>query len=45
MKLTDVKSATYIDFHKENNKKDPKFEIGDHVRISKYKCSLNICCQ
>ena len=33
----DVKSNTYIDFGTENNEKDPKFEIGDHVRISKYK--------
>ena len=24
----------------EDNKKDPKFEIGDHVRISKYKTLL-----
>ena len=27
----------YIDFDKENNKEDPEFEVGDHVRISKYK--------
>ena len=32
----DVKSSTYIDFSKYNNK-DPKFEDGDHVRILKYK--------
>ena len=37
MKSVDVKSSTYIDFDKENDKKDPKFEVGDHVRISKYK--------
>ena len=37
MKLVDVKSNTHIDFNKENNKEDPKFEAGDHVRISKYK--------
>ena len=37
MKLVDVKSNTHIDFNKENNKEDPKFEGGDHVRISKYK--------
>ena len=37
MKLVDVKSNTHIDFNKENNKEDPKFEVGDHVRISKYK--------
>ena len=33
----DVKSNTYIDFDKKNNKEDPKFNVGDHVRISKYK--------
>ena len=37
MKSVDVKSSTYIDFNKENNKKDPKFEVGDHVKLSKYK--------
>ena len=31
------KDNTYIDFEKEVNNKDPKFTIGDHVRISKYK--------
>ena len=33
MKPADVKSITYIDFKKENNKEDPKFKIGNHVRI------------
>ena len=37
MKLVDVKDNTYIDFEKEVNNKDPKFKIGDHVRICKYK--------
>ena len=37
MKPIDVKDNTYIDFEKEVNDKDPKFKIGDHVRISKYK--------
>ena len=27
----------YIDFGKEVNYNDPKFKVGDHVRISKYK--------
>ena len=31
-----VKSNTYIDSSKENNRKDLKFKIGDIVRISKY---------
>ena len=37
MKAVDVKDNTYIDFIKKVNDKDPKFKIGDHVRISKYK--------
>ena len=40
MKPADVKASTYIDFKKENNKGDPKFEVGDHVRIWKYKNNL-----
>ena len=35
-KPVDVKDNTYIDFEKEVNDKDPKFKVGDHVRISKY---------
>ena len=34
---TDVKDNTCIDTNKEVNNKDPKFKVGDHVRISKYK--------
>ena len=37
MKPVDVKSSTYINSSKEINNKDPKFRIGDIVRISKYK--------
>ena len=37
MKPVDVKDNTYINFKKEVNDKDPKFKVGDHVRISKYK--------
>ena len=37
MKPVDVKDNIYIDFEKEVNNEDPKFKIGDHVRISKYK--------
>ena len=37
MKPADVKDNTYIDFGKEVNDNDPKFKVGDHVRISKYK--------
>ena len=37
METVDVKHYTYIDSSKEVNNKDPKFQVGDHVRISKYK--------
>ena len=37
MKYIDVKDNTYIDFGKEVNDNDPKFKVGVHVRISKYK--------
>ena len=35
MKPTDVKDNTYISFGKEVNNNDPKFKVGDYVRISK----------
>ena len=42
MKPIDVKDNTYVDsmeLHskKEVNDKDPKFKVGDHVKVSKYK--------
>ena len=37
MKPVDFKDNTYIDIKKESNDKNPKFKVGDHVRISKYK--------
>ena len=37
IKPVDVKDNIYIDFKKEINNKDPKFKVGDHVRIYKYK--------
>ena len=37
MKSINVKDNTYINTDKEINNKDPKFKVGDHVRISKYK--------
>ena len=37
MRPVDVISNTYINSSKEINDKDPKFNIGDIVRISKYK--------
>ena len=35
--VDDVKDNTYIDFGKESNDKDHKFQVGDYVRISKCK--------
>ena len=37
MKPIDVKDNTYINTDKEINDKDPKFKVGNRVRISKYK--------
>ena len=37
MKPADVKDNTYIKFGNKANDKDPKFQVGDHERISKYK--------
>ena len=36
MKPVDVKNNVYIDFGKDVND-NPKFKVGDHFRISKYK--------
>ena len=37
MKPVDVKSYAYISFDVEFIIKKPRFDVGDHVRISKYK--------
>ena len=37
MKPVDVKSDAYINSGKEINNKDPKFKIGNILKISKYK--------
>ena len=37
MKPIDFKDNTYVDSKKEVNDKDPKFKVGEHVRISNYK--------
>ena len=36
MKPIDVTDGSYAEFNEDSNKKDPKFKVGDHVRISKY---------
>ena len=40
MKPIDVKSNSFAEYNIESNEKDPKFKIGDHVRILKYKTFL-----
>ena len=37
MKPINVKSDSVAEYNGESNEKDPKFKVGDHVRISKYK--------
>ena len=37
MKPIDVTGDSYTEYNENPNKKDPKFKVGDHVRISKYK--------
>ena len=37
MKPIDVTDDCYAEYNKDSNKKDPKFKVGDYVRISKYK--------
>ena len=37
MKPTDVTSVPYAEYNEDSNEKDPKFKVGDRVRISKYK--------
>ena len=37
MKPVDVKSDSFAKYNEESNEKDPKFKVGDHVRISKFK--------
>ena len=37
MKPIDVTSSSYAEYNEDSNKKDPKFKVGDYVRISKYK--------
>ena len=37
MKPIDITGDSYVEHNKGFNKKDPKFKVGDHVRVSKYK--------
>ena len=36
MKPVDVNSDSYTEYNVGSNEKDPKFKVGDHMRISKY---------
>ena len=37
MKPIDVADHSFAEYKEESNEKDPKFKVGDHVEISKYK--------
>ena len=37
MKPIGVTPDSYIEYNKDSDEKDPKFKVGDHVRISRYK--------
>ena len=37
MKPIYVKSDSFAEYNEESSEKDPKFKVGDHVKISKYK--------
>ena len=37
MKPIDVTNDSFVEYNEESNNKDPKFKVGDHVRICKYK--------
>ena len=37
MRHTDVKSNSYAEYNVDSNEKECKFQVGDHVRISKSK--------
>ena len=37
IKPVDVTSDFYAEYNEDSNEKDPKFKVGDRIRISKYK--------
>ena len=37
IKSIDTKDDSSAEYKEESNEKDPKFKVGDHVRISRYK--------
>ena len=40
IKHVDVTSSISNGFHKENSKKETKFGVGDHVKISNFKTNF-----
>ena len=44
MEPVGVNSETFMNFSKENNYTDPKFNVGGYVRTSKYKCLFGKGC-
>ena len=37
IKPINVTSDSYAEYNEDSNKRNPKFKVGDHVRISRYK--------
>ena len=37
MTPTDAKSNSYAEYNVDSNEKNPKFQVGDHIRIPIYK--------
>ena len=37
MKPIEVTNDSFAKYNEESNKRSPKYKVGDHVRISKYK--------
>ena len=44
MKPTDANYHSYAEYNVDSNEKAPKFNVGDHVRISKYKNNFSKGC-
>ena len=40
IKSIDVISDSYAECNVDSNEKDPKFQVGNHARVSKYKKSF-----
>ena len=40
MKSINVTNDSFAECNEDSNKRNPKFKVGDHVRISKYKIIL-----